>query len=422
MHASPAIPLPAVPMARRLTASVIAALVATTAAAGAEGARHPWFTFEGYGTLGLVHSSEGEADFLGSLLLAHGAGHSRSWSPEVDSRIGAQLTANLSPRLSAVVQVLVEQRFDGNYTPHLEWANLQYQLTPDASVRLGRIVLPSFMVSGYRKVGYANAWVRPPVEVYALVPITTNDGIDASYRFAIGDATQSVQALFGQSDTALVEGGTAEARNAWGIAATTERGPATVRFAYQQTALTIDSFNTLFDTFRRFGPAGDAIAERFDADGSALHFAAVGALYDPGRWFATAEWGTLDTDSAVGDRTAWYISGGFRLGTLTPYATYSTVTPDNRRSDPGLPTASYPPELEVGRLNDALNDLLARKPEQSTLSLGVRWDFRKNLDLKLQLGHCRLGTGSAGNLGNLQPGFRPGGSYDLISLALDIVF
>ncbi len=46
----------------------------------------------------------------------------------------------------------------------------------------------------------------------------------------------------------------------------------------------------------------------------------------------------------------------------------------------------------------------------------------KNLDLKLQFDHSDLGAGSAGNLGNVQPGFRPGGSYNLVSIAVDIVF
>jgi hypothetical protein len=104
--------------------------------------------------------------------------------------------------------------------------------------------------------------------------------------------------------------------------------------------------------------------------------------------------------------------------------TFSAVRTESDVSDPGLTVDAYPSPLSeiAAGLNAALNGLLASSPTQGTVSIGVRWDFMKNLDLKLQLDHSRPGAGSAGNLGNLQPGFRPGGSYNLVSIAADIVF
>lgn len=396
------------------------------AQAGARGDDKPGFKleFNGYATLGVVHSDEDQADFLGSLLLESGAGYSRSWSPEVDSRLGAQVTATFNSRFSAVVQVVAEQQADGDYTPNVEWANLKYQVTPETSVRVGRIVIPSFMVSDYRKVGYVNVWIRPPNEVYALVPVTSNDGVDASYRLLAGSFTHTFQATFGQSDLELPDGGTAKARDSWGLAATSEYGYWSGRLAFQRAALFIDSYNTLFDAFRQFGPEGAAIADRYDVDGGPFEFVGAGVQYDPIDWFVMAEVGNAHGHSAVGDRTAWYVSGGYRWARFTPYATYSAVRALSRRSDPGLTVAAYPPPLAAiaAGLNAALNGLLGSSPEQNTVSIGVRWDFMKNLDLKLQFDHSRLGAGSAGNLGNLQPGFQPGGSYNLVSIAADIVF
>jgi predicted porin len=322
------------------------------------------------------------------------------------------------------VQVLVEQEASGSFAPHVEWANVKYQLSPDASLRLGRIVLPSFMVSDYRTVGFANTWVRPPVELYGLIPITASDGIDATYQLTWGAVTERFQVSFGGTDVKLPNGGIAKVRSHWGVVATTERGAASFRIAYQQADLTIDTFNSLFDALRQFGPAGEAIAERWDADESLDQFGTLGFLYDPGEWFAVAEWGTTNTHSAVGDRTAWYVSGGYRYREVTPYVLYSTVRADAPIADPGLDATFYPPELAtlVAGLNDGLNDILASNPIQSTVSLGMRWDFHENLDFKLQLDHTNLGAGSPGTLGNLQPEFRPGGSYDLISFAIDVLF
>ena len=408
----------------RQAAMLCALFVLAQAAARGDEASRLKFEFNGYATLGVVHSDEDQADFLGSLLLENGAGYSSSWSLEVDSRVGAQLTATFTSQLSAVVQVVAEQHADGDYTPFVEWMNLKYQVTPDASIRIGRIVVPTFMVSDYRKVGYVNVWIRPPNEVYALVPLTANDGVDASYRLLAGDFAHTFQASVGQSDLELPDGGTAKARNSWGVAATTERGAWSGRLAYQRTHLYIDSYNTLFDAFRQFGPEGAAIADRYDTDGGPFEFLGAGAQYDPGDWFVMAEAGSVRAHSAVGDRTAWYISGGYRWAKLTPYLTYSAVRTDSERSDPGLTVGAYPPPLAeiAAGLNAALNGLLALSPVQDTVSIGVRWDLMKDLDLKLQFDHSRLGAGSAGNLGNIQPGFRPGGSYNLVSIAADIVF
>ncbi len=406
------------------TAVALGLLISVGALARAEDPPGVSFSFAGYGTLGVVHSSESRADFLGGQLVESGAGHTRSWSPEVDSRVGAQVTATLGPKLSAVIQVLAEQRFDGSYTPHLEWANVKYQFTPAASVRIGRIALPVFMVSDFRKVGYANVWVRPPVEVYGLIPIFAADGFDASYRVAMGEFTSTLQANYGRNDAKLPDGSDIEGRDSWGLTVTSERDAATLRLGYQQTHLRLEGFNPLFDAFRQFGPEGLSIADRYDADGSVLRFFGAGAQYDPGDWFVMAEMARTQARSAFGDQTAWYASGGYRFGKLTPYLTYAEVDTDGETSDPGLTLAAYPTELRpaAAGLNANLNQILGARPIQTSLSIGARWDFWNSLALKAQFDHCRLGAGSPGRLSNPQPGFTPGGSYDLISITVDFVF
>jgi hypothetical protein len=76
----------------------------------------------------------------------------------------------------------------------------------------------------------------------------------------------------------------------------------------------------------------------------------------------------------------------------------------------------------VASLNAGLNQLLASRPVQYTSSMGVRWDFMKNFDLKVQLERINLGAGSVGTLINIQPGFQPGGIVYVISTAVDFVF
>ena len=311
-----------------------------------------WWTgavsFSGYGTLGVVHSSERNADYLVDQFKPTGPGFTHAWSADVDSRLAGQVTLKVSQQITGVVQVIVQQRYDDSYRPEVEWANLKYEFTPDISVRAGRTVLPVFMVTDSRRVGYANPWVRPPVEVYGLVPLTHSDGVDTSIRWPLGAFSNTIQATYGRTDIKFplpLGGGAGDAkvREILALVDTVEHGFTTLRLNYGRARLTIDAFDPLFNGFRQFGPAGAAIADKYEVKDRLATFLGVGAGYDPGSWFAIAEWARFDTHSVVGKRSAWYVSGGPRFGRATPYLTYGRVKVESQTSDAGLPLAGLPP-------------------------------------------------------------------------------
>jgi hypothetical protein len=413
----------------RTAFELLAALIALlgylpAARAAAEIPGDSMFSFSAFGTFGLVHSSETQADFTSSRFKPNGAGYTHPWSSDVDSRIGAQVTANLTSQLSAVLQVISEQNYDNTYRPHVEWANLKYEVTPDLSVRAGRTVLSSFLFSDSLKVGYAIPWVRPPIDLYSLVPIASSDGVDGTYRFHVADATNTTVATYGKTHSEMPDGGHAEARRQWAITDTLEFGPATLYVTYHEAHLTITSLNAFIDVFRNFGSQGIALAEKYGTNDKPLTFFGLGGNYDPGKWFVMGEWGTTNLNSVLGESTAWYVSGGYRLAKFTPFLTYGLVKADSNTSDPGLNVSALPPYLAgpaIG-LNAGLNAILGSIPVQKTISVGTRWDLVKNVDLKLQYDHTDLGAGSTGTLVNVQPGFRPGGTVNLASIAVDFLW
>lgn len=405
------------------------AVAMVVALGGAMGATHaesgmPSVSFSGFGSIGAVHSSERQADYTSSVLRPNGAGASRDWSFDPDTRIGLQMTADMTPSLSAVLQVISEQRHDNSYYPTVEWANLHYRVSPDFSVRIGRIALPTFLAADYRKVGYATPWVRPPENVYGLVPITNSDGIDATYRVKAGDWRHTLQASYGRTNVRSAAGVTPEVRNLWGIVDTIERGPLTLRMSCLRGAVNIQETRPLFDGFRAFGPQGQAIADRYDADHKVADLLSAGISYDPGNWFLMAEAGSIDTRSYVGHRTGWYASGGYRFGALTPYFVYSRVRSNGPLSDPGLDTSVLraPLTAAAAGLNAGLNTALARIAVQNTVSAGIRWDLAKNVAVNLQYDRIGIGAGSQGPLVNPQPGLRPGGTVNVLSFTFDFLF
>jgi hypothetical protein len=383
------------------------------------------FSFDAFGTLGVVYSDEDQADFSGSSLKPDGAGHSRRWTADVDTLIGGQLTANFTERLSAVIQVISELTPDGDYAPHVEWANLQYHVTPELSIRIGRSVLPSFYVSTYRKIGYANHWVRPPIELYDLVPITSRDGISANYTIFRGNMMNSLELTYGQTQTDIVKGYTLEAREGWSISDTFESGDLTIHASYQGATLNLDTYDALFAGFRSFGAAGDNIASRYNPNDKNLTYVGLGVSYDPGRWFVIGEWGQTRSDrSILGDRSAAYVSGGHRFGTLTPYVTLARTRHEAFPAEPGLDLSALPPSqaTAAGSLNNALLSSLTAIPRQNSLSVGARWEVNRQMAFIAQFDHSNILNGSSGFLTNLQPGFRRGGSLNLFSASLNFVF
>ena len=406
-------------------AQVAACWLALASCAFADSGGAGVFSFSAFGTFGAVHSSDERADFTTSVLNPSGAGFTHAWSTNVDSRLGGQVIARMTPQLSVIVQVISEQLYDNTYRPHVEWANLEYQPLPELSLRIGRIVLPTFMFADTRKVGYAIPWVRPPVELYNSVPVTISDGVDVSYVAHLGEVANRLIATFGQVDVRLPPdpGGSVYARDIWLLSDSVEYGAATVRVVYQSVHLRAPALEGLFDALREFGPQGRALADRYDPSGKRARLASLGAQYDPGHWFVMGEWGTHDFHSVFGKTTAWYVGAGYRWRSFTPYLIYSQVNAASNTSDPGLTVSEYPAGAapSVIGLNAGLNAFLGSVASQKTVSIGARWDVARNIDLKLQYDRLRTGSGSAGTLINVQPDFRRGSGLNLISATIDFV-
>jgi len=408
----------------RISSTFAAVLICITSGASADDLDKPPLSFAGYGTLGLTHSSENQADFSSNYLQPNGAGYTHNWSASVDSRLGLQATGKLGSDWSAIVQVISQQRFDNTYTPTAEWANLKYQATPDLSIRAGRIALPIFLTADYRNVGYAIPWVRAPGELYNLVPVTHSDGLDVSYRVHFGELTDTIKVAVGGTKINVPGDGHLEINAMRGIANSLEYGVTTVRLAYLQGNLNGNIGQSLFSAFDQFGPQGLTIAGKYDLTNKPIVYAGVGISYDPGPWFAMAEIGNIRIHSFLGDKSAGYATVGYRNNKFTPYLTYAQGNANSNRTDPGLSTQGLPPQLaaQVSALNVGLNRMLGGIAIQKSLSFGVRWDLMKNTALKGQYDLIQLGDGSIGNLVNAQPGFSGGGKASVASFVLDFVF
>ncbi|MFA9218940.1 MAG: hypothetical protein ACEQSK_17790, partial [Sphingomonadaceae bacterium] len=180
--------------------------------------------------------------------------------------------------------------------------------------------------------------------------------------------------LYGKKTVTNTRGIDVHSTGVAGIFDTLEDGPLTLHAAYQ--VRNVDNQNP-----------------------SLGRFMSLGASYDPGPWFSSAEWVKAINFNASGlkvVRAAWYINGGVRLGNFAPYVTISELRPL---------TETAPPPVA-----------------QRTYATGVRWDMARNMDIKLQWDRIHLGKNSYGTLQNIIPGTKPGGKVNIASVLLDFIF
>jgi len=347
----------------------------------------PMFKIGGFGTLGFTHSSLSSADFVTDSSMPKGAGRSSDWSAGNNSRIAVHLNANFSPKVSALFQVDSEYHADGTYRPEVEWISLKYSFTPNVYLRAGRIVLPTFMDSENRDVGYSYTWVHPPVDLYHQLSIPSSDGVDAMYRSEIGEAVNTVKVIYGKTKVDRPYSVTTS-KDMWGIFDTLEFGQTTVHAGYQERQSSTENVRT--------GSTG------FWTQNSDL---SLGANYDPGDWFVMSEW--IQRRSTY-KATAMYVSAGYRINQFTPYFIHGQNSPGSIIQNSPSPTTF-------------LLWLAARS--QSTDSLGVRWDFMRNFDFKVQYDRVTLSDNSNGYLANVPANVTLyGTTFHVISAVVDFVF
>ena len=379
------------------------------------------FSLSGFGTVGAVGIDTNEALYVVS---GQPRGASKSWSGDVDTKLGVQVNAKLNKMFSATMQVLSKQNGDGSYKPELEWAFAKAQFSPALSVRVGRMGGAFFAVSDFRDVGYANTWLRPPQDVYGQVPVSHIDGGDVNYQTNLGSATLNLQVYAGKSK-AVFEGVDVSMDGMIGFSASVELdGGITLRAGYVDGKLTVDSssLKTLVGLLLKVPvPGAAAVGKQMDATDKKATFTGFGVTLDRDNWLAMAEYTMRRTESYVPDTDGWYATLGYRLGKFTPYVTISDLTQKSSNVDnkipAGVPIPGVAPDLKA--LVDGT--LRSQSNQQKTNAVGVRWDAYRNVAVKGQ--YEQIKTDGPGLFSSPTPAFTAGkNTVNVYSVAVDFVF
>ncbi|HET8870846.1 MAG TPA: hypothetical protein VFM48_10390 [Aquabacterium sp.] len=406
------------------------------------------FMLSGFGTLGVAKSSTKEAYFN---YPGQGTGVQKDFGITPDSKIAVQGTYKLTPEVSATAQVMTKTNGYGDYQPTLEWAFAKWQVVPSVAVRVGRMGAPYFAISDFRDVGYANTWVRPPLDVYGQVPVSQVEGFDISHQMTLGPVTLTSTVWGGNSYAQFAvkkynpadpttEPSDVDIKRQLGINFNADiDGGWTLRFGRVQGKLTVasngghmlvDGLTATANTYAAFPVVHDPAAAGALMFGDAAankraSFTGVAATYDPGPYVINLEYTKRKTDSFVSDTTGWYASFGYRVQKFTPFIGVSQIKTNRRDANP---LDAWPdfvkatPDAQAA-IEGANAILATQKLDDKTLSLGSRWDISNSLALKFQYDQIFKPKDSAGVLASGTPSFvAESQKIRVLSFSADFVF
>lgn len=395
----------------------------------------PWFKFSGYGTLAATHSSNDLADFRTNFFQPVGPGYTRATDVGSDSKLAIQLDAFLTPTLTVTVQALSQRNYDDTFTPDLEWANLKYKPVDGFYVRAGRIVAPTFMQAEYRNVGYAQTMVRPPNDFYFALPYYHVDGIDTAYTRDIGDASLTLQLTGGQYKQQLRtgQGGVIDVQhNVYFLNTMLDYQNVLYRLGYSYSN-NVDTNSTSIAAYDRSMsilldarvPGAQTVNDNLSFHDMSGQNLTLGFSHESDALLLQGEMVWMRTESnAAQDGHAGYLLIGKRFGSWTPYASYSALHCTENFDLPRIDASGYPADVQnAAAVVNGMSYGLQFKREQDTLAVGVRYDFSRFADLKLQFEHIHKPAGAIGVFSQPQLGFISSSqSANIVTLAFDFVY
>ena len=412
---------------RRLRSALsIAILFGTSALAIAEtGLNFNGLEISGFGTLGALQTNTDDVDVTRDQSQQHGA--KTHPSLKQDSLIGIQAYLKASESLEFMVQGVSRYGPRGDYRPELMAAYAQYAATPNLSLRAGRIGLEFYMLADSRLVGYSYLTVRPPREVFTTLPFQYLDGGDFTAIAPVGEGILKGRIFLGQSgEEAPVADDFVSLRGApiAGAYVDYQTGHWQWRLTYAQIKFkdelpgAVTELRAGLNQASGFGfPGAAEAAGSISLTDTVSRFYSLGAVYDNGPLQVQGMLAQVRHESAIyQDSLAAYLIAGYRIGQFTPFAGIATSRSTAESVSSGLPDAP-----KFARLTAGLNSAIARTHiDQTTYTVGARWDFHRNMALKAQVDLVRGARDSVWLYPTHEADFN--GRLNIYSMALDFVF
>ena len=292
--------------------------------------------------------------------------------------------------------------------------------------------------------------MHQPYDVYEMNPLTHLDGGDIAAQYDVAGGVLNAQLSMGKiKEYAAIN--TPELKAPGNFAYISgpvqlfnlsyERDGSTYRAGYGKyrfgVSTNIGPFNMYDVAVRAYQTAVPDYDSNVKLQRENYALWTFGYAYDKGNWLVQSEYAkNSGRNLLVPSGAAWYLLGGYRVGKFTPYASFSKIEAKPRSLQrPDAARCGAVPGCAFGTLvMNAIDNGLAVMREQSTIAVGSRYDFYRNMALKAQFEHVSKPAMNEPNRGLFVNEVRDmaaspkstfltqSRSVNLLTLSLDFVF
>lgn len=333
----------------------------------------------------------------------------RQMTFESDSMAGIQLHAPVSDELEVVLQITARGRaidnVTGKYDLNATWAYINYQFKDNLSVKVGRVLLPVFLLSQYIDVAYAYPWIKPPQEIYGSVSLPSSNGAIASWIMPVTDEWQLELSPFwvaNLTQTPFVNGmEDLDLINFVGLGANISNGWIKMDVFYASGNLKLNGGNAISV------PVSSTTSLSLPGVNVISSYLGAGLRAEKNNFLVLSEYAIRRMPGTYNrDTQSWYVLLGYQIKKIMPYVTYAE-TKSLKQDRLNI----LPPELQSIMSARLLKD-------QRSINAGIRYDIMKSVSLKVSVTHITPLKGTRGLFSDI-PAQK---SVNIYNAGLNLVF
>jgi hypothetical protein len=349
------------------------------------------WTVSGFGTLGAVYSTNKNAGYLRDATQAHGAS---GFSVDTDTRLGLQTNFKWQ-ELELVAQAVSRHRADNTYTPELMMAFAKIDPIDNMTLRGGRLLLDVFTLSDSRNIGYSYLTIRPPVEYLGWVYANYFDGGDLSYKLPLDNSFLTFKGYAGYIREPISMAGHSNSYEKWRMASLLygfqidgqwEDWKARIGFVEVKFGENNPVYNRYVEPVLRALPIPEAlsVANELTFKDKWVQYYNASLSWSPSAFNADLGLSVLASRQIAifAPHFSGFLNLSYRLDDVTPFFSFSWTTPIGANQISKLPAGT----LATDAINSGITDAQQFYGfNHHTFSLGLRYDFAKNVDAKFQI-------------------------------------
>ena len=373
------------------------------------------FHINGFGTLGLTYQNNDTIIYTSSWRCDKGTQGDLSLAN--DTKFGLQFDWQANEKIDFTLQGSIDAQ-----GANLDWANFKYRFNDTHSFKIGQMRFPTAMYSDILKISYSYNWVRLPSDLYGILPLTSYRGGEYNYQGSYKESEYHFKLYGGSAEDTMIGSQdigdyTISLKHIYGANFSVTLEHLLLRIGYTHTDISIqnEKINRYFDmafASSTLSSEKKALLHHYDPRNKATQYLSFGMKYTYDNFYLLGEYTWMNMNNIISDNYAGYLSAGYHIDTWTPHLTFSKVTGKS----------NYTQSVQDSQIDQALQEMSTRTlTSQETITLGLRYDWRENIALKIQYDHIKEGKKGRGISIHTVTPYEPT-TIHLLSFSMDFIF